>query len=243
MHHSWALAYQRYFTVSNSIQFSTAEPQYNPGWINFGSHNRPTGAAVINELNHSLVGSHQYAGKYLATVNFRADGSTKFGENNKYGYFPSFSLGWVLTEEDFLKSSPFTILKLRGGWGRTGNQEVLPKYSHALFTATTSSGVSYPLYPTGSYPAGIAYVRLANPDLQWETSDQIDLGLDFGLANGALTGTIDAFKKTSSNILLLMTPSDPIQPASVTYINVPNMTISNNGIELHLQYRHNVKQN
>ncbi|HYJ38140.1 MAG TPA: TonB-dependent receptor [Chitinophagaceae bacterium] len=242
-------SYQKIFLQgrSNSINnFPTLpiEPQYNPslGQLLDLTNNRPGGFAIINELQ-SFFGrlTYQYAGKYLATVNFRADGSTKFGENNKYGYFPSFSLGWVLTEEEFLKSSPFTQLKLRGGWGRTGNQEVLPKFSHPLFTASTGGGVSYPLYPTGPYPAGIAYVRLANPDLQWETSDQTDIGLDFSLANGALTGTIDAFNKVSSNILLLMTPADPIQPASSTYMNVPDMTITNKGIELDLQYRHNVK--
>src|SRR3954469_10184057 len=194
-------SYQKIFLQgrSNSINnFPTLpiEPQYNPGLGQLLdlTNNRPFGTAVINELQ-SFFGrvTYQYAGKYLATVNFRADGSTKFGESNKYGYFPSFSLGWVLTEEEFLRNSPFTTLKLRGGWGRKGNQEVLPKFSHALFTASTAAGVSYPLYPTGPYPAGTAYVRLANPDLQWETSDQTDLGLDFGLANGALTGTIDAF--------------------------------------------------
>ncbi len=63
----------------------------------------------------------------MATVNFRADGSSKFGENNKYGYFPSFSLGWKIDEEDFMQNSPFSNLKLRAGWGKTGNQEIRQK--------------------------------------------------------------------------------------------------------------------
>ena len=242
-------SYQKIFVQgrSNSINnFPTngVEPQYNPGLGQLLdlTNNRPTGYAYINELQ-SYFGrvTYQYAGKYLATINFRADGSSKFGENNKYGYFPSFSLGWVASEEEFMKNSAFSLLKFRAGWGQTGNQEIPPKITQPLFNTSTAAGQSYPLYPGGPYPAGTIYVRLANPDLQWEVSKQADLGLDFGLMNGALTGTIDMFNKVSSNILLEVPPSDPIQPASSVWTNVPDMTITNKGIEFDLSYRHNSK--
>ena len=238
-------SYQRIFVQgrNNSINnFPTipVEPRYNPGLGQLLdlTNNRPGGYAFINELQ-SFFGriTYQYAGKYLATVNFRADGSSKFGENNKYGYFPSFSLGWILTQEEFLQNSPFSNLKLRAGWGKTGNQEIPPKITQPLYNSSTGAGQSYPLYPTGPYPAGTVFVRLANPDLQWEVSQQTDIGLDFGLMNGALSGTIDFFNKVSSNILLEVPPADPIQPAPSVWTNVPDMTITNKGVEMELEYR------
>ena len=173
----------------------------------------------------------------MFTANFRADGSSKFGANNKYGYFPSFSFGWKISEEEFMENSIFSNLKLRAGWGITGNQEIPPKITQALFTSLGAA--SYPLYPTsGTYPAGYAYTRLANPDIQWESSEQIDMGLDFGLFKGALTGTIDVFHKVSSNILLQVIPADPVQPATEVWTNVEDMTITNKGVEIELDYRH-----
>ncbi|WP_276502818.1 SusC/RagA family TonB-linked outer membrane protein [Terrimonas pollutisoli] len=242
-------SYQRIFIQgrSNSINnfpVNPVEPQYNPGQGQLLdlANNRPGGYAVINELQ-SFFGrvTYQYANKYLATVNFRADGSSKFGENNKYGYFPSFSLGWKISEENFMGSSPFSNLKLRAGWGKTGNQEIPSKLTQALFISSTSGSLSYPLYPTGAYPAGTVYARLANPDLQWESSEQTNIGLDFGLLNGALSGTIDAFHKVSSNILLSLPPTDPVQPAASYFTNVKDMTITNNGVELDVEYRHSPK--
>lgn len=252
IHNVSALAghsYQRLFIQGRNNSISRflntpVEPQYNPGLGQLLdlAGNRPGGYAFINELQ-SFFGraTYQYDNKYLATINFRADGSSKFGENNKYGYFPSFSLGWVISEEDFLKNSAFSELKLRAGWGKTGNQEIPEKQTQALFNSSTAAGQSYPLYPTGTYPAGTVYVRLANPDLQWESSKQTNIGLDFGLFRGALRGTIDAFHKVSNNILLSIPPTDPIQPAPTVWANIEDMTITNNGIELDLEYRHNSK--
>ena len=242
-------SYQRIFIQGrnnsiNNFPILPIEPQYNPGvgQLLDLTNNRPGGYAFINELQ-SFFGrvTYQYASKYLATVNFRADGSSKFGENNKYGYFPSFSLGWKISEEEFLKSSPFSILKLRAGWGKTGNQEIPPKLTQALFISSTAGGLSYPLYLTGPYPAGTVYRRLANPDLQWEASEQTNVGLDFGFMNGALSGTIDVFHKVSSNILLLVPPTDPVQPSLDFYANIEDMKITNKGIELDLEYRHTTK--
>lgn len=225
-------------TSINKFPVGGVEPIYNPG---IGqeltlANNRPGGYAFINE-QQSYFGrvTYQFASKYLATVNFRADGSSKFGENNKYGYFPSFSLGWKISEEDFMKDFTFfSNLKLRAGWGRTGNQEIPPKITQPLFTTL---GGSYPLYPSGTYPASYTYVRLANPDIQWEVSDQTNLGLDFAMLNGALSGTIDVFHKQSNNILLQVTPADPVQPSSEVWTNVKDMTITNKGVEVDLNYR------
>ena len=224
----------------NKFPITPVEPIYNPG---IGqeltlANNKPSGYAIKNELQSffSRV-NYSYKNKYLATANFRMDGSSKFGKNNKYGIFPSFSLGWKLTEEAFLQNGPFSNLKLRAGWGQTGNQEIPSKITQALFTSTVGSTTSYPLAPTGAYPAGTTFSRLANPDIQWEVSVQTNIGLDFGLMNGRLTGTIDVFDKKSNNILLEVIPADPIQPAATTWSNIPDMVINNSGLELELDYK------
>lgn len=239
-------SYQRIFLQgrSNSINkfpISSIEPIYNPG---LGqdltlANNKPGGYALINELQSffSRV-NYQYKDKYLVTATVRADGSSKFGSNNKYGIFPSFSFGWRVSEEGFMKSSPFNDLKLRAGWGRTGNQEIPSKITQALFTSQVSATTSYPLFSTGAYPAGTSYSRLANPDIQWEVSNQTDFGLDFGIFNGAFSGSIDVFNKISNNILLEVIPADPVQPAGTFWTNVKDMEISNKGVELELNYRY-----
>jgi iron complex outermembrane receptor protein len=224
----------------NRFPITPVEPLYNPsiGQELTLANNKPSGYAVNNELQSffSRV-NYSFKDKYLATANFRMDGSSKFGANNKYGYFPSFSLGWRITEEKFMKNSPFSNLKLRAGWGQTGNQEIPSKITQALYTATVSGSASYPLDNTTTYPAGITYARLANPDIQWEVSTQTNIGLDFGFFNGAISGSVDYFRKVSNNILLEVVPADPIQPASSVWTNVKDMTIVNSGVELDLQYK------
>lgn len=239
-------SYQKIFiqgrgTSINNFPISDVEPIYNPG---LGqeltlANNRPSGYALINELQ-SFFGrvNYQYNEKYLFTATVRADGSSKFGANNKYGVFPSFSGAWILSKENFLENGPFYNLKLRAGWGQTGNQEIPSKITQALFTATPGAGASYPLYATDEYPTGTIYRRFANPDIQWEVSSQTDIGVDFELFRGALAGTVDYFRKVSDNILLEVIPADPIQPASTQWTNVKDMTVTNQGVEVDLSYRH-----
>jgi len=224
----------------NKFPIVPTEPIYNPG---IGQEltlatNRPGGSATINELQSFFSRlNYQFQDKYLVTATVRADGSSKFGSNNKYGYFPSFSLGWRLSEEPFLKNTSISNLKLRGGWGQTGNQEIPSKITQPLFTASVSGTTSYPLDNGTSYVPGITYSRLANPDIQWEVSTQSNVGLDFAFLNGALSGSVDVFNKVSSNILLEIIPSDPVQPASSVWANVANMQIHNSGVELDLDYK------
>lgn len=247
VHNISALAghsYQKFFGQGraysiNKFPINNIEPIYNPG---LGqeltlANNRPTGSAGINELQ-SYFGriNYQFNDKYLITATLRADGSSKFGANNKYGYFPSFALGWRLMQEDFMKGLPFDNLKLRAGWGRTGNQDIPSKITLAAFTSQVSANTSYPLFATGAYPPGTTFSRLANPDIQWEVSDQTNVGLDFGILGGNLTGTIDYFNKKSNNILLEVIPADPVQPAGTYWTNVADMEIINQGLEFSLNY-------
>jgi len=240
--HSYQKDYDRWrsWSISNFAD-NGIEPRYNPG---LGQKltlvdNHPQGWARINELQ-SFYGriNYNFKGIYMLTATVRADGSSKFGENNKYGVFPSFAAGWRISEESFMESLPFSNLKLRAGWGQTGNQEIPPKITQALYTTKVSGSTSYPLDNSGVYPAGTTFTRLANPDIQWEVSTQTNIGLDFGLFDGALSGTVDYFNKKSNNILLEVVPSDPIQPATTYWTNVEDMNITNKGWEIALEYQH-----
>ena len=238
-------SYQNFFIQArsssiNKFPVSDIEPIYNPG---LGqdltlANNKPGGFAIKNELQSFFSRlNYQYKNRYLLTATMRADGSSKFGANNKYGIFPSFSAGWKISEEDFMKSSPVSNLKLRAGWGKTGNQEIPSKITQALFTSQVSAATSYPLNSSSVYPAGTTYTRLANPDIQWEVSTQTNVGLDFGLLDGALSGSVDYFNKVSGDILLEVIPADPVQPAGTFWTNVKDMTIINKGLEIELSYR------
>lgn len=216
------------------------DPRNNPGLggsLNL-TDNRPSGSTYEDELQ-SFFGRANWSFKdrYLLTATVRADGSSKFGKNNKYGVFPSFAGAWRLIEEDFMaNSSVFSDLKLRAGWGQTGNQEIPGKITKESFTVSNSSGASYPIDQNGPYPVGSVYTRFANPNIQWEVSTQSNIGVDFGLLDGSLTGTIDYFHKVSDNILLEVVPADPIQVGETFWTNIPEMTIVNKGLEVALDY-------
>lgn len=243
-------SYQKIFLTGknfsiNRFPISSVTPINNPG---LGqeltlANNKPGGYAVKNELQ-SFFGriNYAYGTKYLLTGNFRADGSSKFGSNNRYGFFPSFSAGWVISEEKFIGNKIFDNLKLRLGWGLTGNQEIPSKITQALYTSSVSSTTSYPLSLSGSYPAGTTFSRIANPDIQWEVSSQWNTGVDFAIMKGELSGSVDLFRKVSDNILLEVVPADPVQPAGSVWTNVKDMTITNSGFEMDVSYRHTTKK-
>lgn len=200
--------------------------------------------AYKNELQ-SFFGrlNYGYADKYLLTATMRADGSSKFGANNKYGYFPSVAVGWNISKEDaFADSDVVNNLKLRASWGQTGNQEGIDnKVSLASYIDSKADNDTYPLDPNADsiddYPFGTVPARTANPDLKWEVSTQTNIGLDFGLFGNKLTGTLDYFNKVTSDVVLLANRIDPIQPTEKIWTNIPDMEIINTGIEVALDYR------
>ncbi len=161
-----------------------------------------------------------YKEKYLLTATFRADGSSKFGENNKYGYFPSFAAAWNISNEKFFKVNFINSLKVRAGWGKTGNQE---------FPAG-SAQARYSFFDAGI----IRQVNNPNPDLKWQSDRQYNIGLDFSILNNRISGTLDYFNKTTTNLLF---PSPPIQPAppdaTLRWINLPGK-IQNKGLEVQI---------
>lgn len=154
--------------------------------------------------------------KYYLTATIRADGSSKFGKNNKYGYFPSVGVKWLISNEEFLKSSNvLSNLGLRASWGITGNQEF-------------PSGASLEQFNSGSYNS-IGQSNVANPDLKWEKTSQINAGLDFGFLKNRIYGSIDYYNKNTTDILFQSTAIQPA-PASIFFINLP-AHLTNKGVE------------
>jgi TonB-linked SusC/RagA family outer membrane protein len=140
--------------------------------------------------------SYGYNNKYLLTASIRADGSSKFGKENKWGYFPSVALGWTLSEESFIKKmNIFDNFKLRASYGVTGNNQI-PAYS-SLYLLESGNYVFNDVFYTGVVP-----LHVANPDLKWETTAQYNLGVDLGFFKNRLTITAEAYSKKTTDLLL-----------------------------------------
>jgi len=154
--------------------------------------------------------------KYYLTGTIRADGSSKFGANNKYGYFPSVGAKWNISNENFLKSVIIiNNLGLRASWGITGNQEF-------------PAGASQEQFNSGSY-SSFGQSNVANPDLKWEKTTQVNIGLDYSLLKNRIYGSFDYYHKTTTDILFQSTAIQPA-PASIFFINLPAHLI-NSGVE------------
>ncbi len=163
--------------------------------------------------------SLNYDEKYFLTATMRADGSNKFGANNKYGYFPSVGARWVLSNEKFLQNSKlFSNLALRASWGITGSQEFPASASQESFGVNSYNN--------------IGQSNVFNPNLKWQQTSQTDFGLDFGLFNGRIFGSFDYYNKNTTNILFQSNAIQPA-PAATYWINLPGH-IMNKGFEFSL---------
>jgi TonB-linked SusC/RagA family outer membrane protein len=182
----------------------------------------------------SLFGraSYNYEEKYMLQATVRRDGSSRFGWNNHYAVFPSFSAGWNITNEAFMADRPkwLTSTKVRLSWGRNGNENI----GNFRYTVMTSGNNNY-IFGSGENTAnGVKASGLANPDLKWEESEQIDLGLDFGFFNNALTLTADYYKKRTNGMLMQMNIPSYVGEAKPIG-NVGDM--ENRGIEFETAYK------
>ena len=170
--------------------------------------------------------NYSFDNKYIITGTFRADGSSKFSKENRYSYFPSFSLAWRANNENFLKNSDtINDLKFRIGWGMTGNQGISAYQTFANYGPT--------LYGNLDEVTSIGFVPLnvSNPNLKWETTKQLNFGLDFGLWKNRVTGTLDIYDKQTDDLLL----NQPLGPSSgFTSLLVNRGSINNKGVELTL---------
>jgi TonB-linked SusC/RagA family outer membrane protein len=184
----------------------------------------------------SFLGRIQYSlmNKYFATVNMRRDGSTKFGDNNKWGFFPSVSAGWALSEEPFLKGNPvIDNLKIRASWGRTGNSEgISPLRSKPFYGA---SGTYYDPTTDDFYPA-YAYQGNPNPNLKWEVNENYGVGIDFALMKSRLTGSIDWYTRQTKDLLYVV--NAPQEKGYIYPTILANLgSMQNRGVEIALTYQ------
>ncbi|UGU16198.1 TonB-dependent receptor [Sinomicrobium kalidii] len=199
--------------------------------LNGGPRNINKRMSYFGRLNYT------YKDKYLLNATFRADGSSQFHENNRWGYFPSVSAGWVATEEEFLRNATWlSFFKLRASWGQVGNQNAGNfQYLSPVTFANTNYifGNEEGALSPGAYPS-----RYANPDLKWEASEQIDIGFDARLFRNSLTVNFDWYKKTNKD-WLIKPPILATAGADAPWINGGDVV--NKGVELALNYHGNIK--
>ena len=199
-------------------------------------------------LSYFAKVNYNYNDKYLVALTVRQDGSSRFGTENRYGIFPSVSVGWRLNKESFLSSLTFiSNLKIRGGWGKVGNQEIGDESRFNIYATNygtivnrRTTGTAYDLNGagTGNLPSGYAQIQQGNPNLRWESTTEINGGIDFGFMQEKFFGTFDYFSRKTSDIL--------IQPPYVAFIGEGGgqwqngATVDNKGFEATFGYRNKV---
>jgi TonB-linked SusC/RagA family outer membrane protein len=204
-----------------TTQFTTQNPAFGQVVT------RPLTFIKGDQQIFSLLGrvNYTYDNTYILTATFRRDGVSKFAQNNRYGFFPSFALAWNVHQNNDLKL--FEELKLRGGWGQIGNHGI------GSYGTLSNYGASPNLYgnASGGTNVPIALQNVANPDLTWETTEQLNFGADFATKNQKITGTLDVYEKTTKD--LLQSASIPTS-SGFQSILVNKGEITNKGIELSL---------
>lgn len=214
-------------------------PQSNYFFLNTGNASSATNEQTGTlETRQSYIGrvNYNYADRYLLTATARYDGSSKFPTNNRWGFFPSIGLGWVLSEEAFLRGkTPFDVLKARVSWGRTGNDRI----PASAFLYTIAGGLDYAFGPNQTTQQGRTITNLIDPNLRWEITTGTDAGLEFALAKNRLTGEVAYYQKRTRDALFLR-PIDAIF-GDVDQSYLTNAaTVLNAGVEFGLNWRNNV---
>lgn len=228
--------------------FELEDPNYM--YLDAGTGLKDNGGLASEYSLLSYFGKVNYSfdNKYLASVTTRYDGSSRFGKNNQFAFFPAFSLGWKLNQESFIKDNITEIsdLKLRFGWGQTGNSEISNNATQTIYSTNYSGGdptwrsldgTAYDLSgnKNGSLPSGYQKVQSGNDDLKWETTTQTNVGLDFGFFDQSLYGSLDYFIKDTKDIL--------VQPAYIAVVGeggsqwLNGASMNNSGFEMVLGYR------
>lgn len=176
---------------------------------------------------------YEYMDRYLFTGSFRADGSSKFGANKRFGYFPALSVGWVVSREDFWNMESITSFKLRGSWGVNGNDRI----GDYGFSSVVLNGQNYTFGAEEIITNGAIALTVSNPDLQWETVKQTNVGLDIEMWDGKVEAVIDYYIKDTEDMLYLA-PIPGVVGASAPFRNIGE--VRNTGLELALRNRGNI---
>ena len=230
-----------------AYDFAVLKPDYM--WPNaaVGEAEAYGGAGGFSLVSFFAKANYNFDNRYLASVTVRHDGSSRFGKNNRYGTFPSFSAGWRISQEKFMENvSWLDDLKLRASWGQTGNQEIDNLARYTLYVSNygeagfggQSYGTSYDIAGTNGgqqLASGFKRDQLGNDNLKWETTTQTNLGFDFGLLRNALYGSFEWYYKKTTDILVYMPGIGVMGEGSSQWINAGEM--ENKGIELNVGYR------
>jgi len=198
-----------------------------------GTKGESTMASMLARFNYV------YGERYLITASVRRDGTSKFGPGYKYGVFPSFSLGWRISNESFFQNVNERFIsnfKFRAGWGQIGNQSIRD-YAY-LSLISLDNVYKYPLGYSPSLNTGSNLISVGTPDIQWETTVQSNLGIDLGFLNNALTFTFDLYDRRTNDMLLNITLPDYVGYTSNPVQNVGS--VRNKGFEVELGYKHRV---
>lgn len=238
-HHVNGLAgfHSELFNYKENKTYRQNFPSNSLGDINAGGTAGMKGSGYTRELAMlSWFGrvNYDYAGKYLLEANLRYDASSRFGENNQWAAFPSFSAGWRISEESFMEGTKEVMqnLKIRGSWGKLGNQDAMGEYYPTIPTLTL--GKNYPF--GGAITSGGATVYAKNPNLKWETSQTWGLGADVTLFN-SLNLTVDYYDRYTKDILMKV-PTPDTYALSDYWDNVAE--VRNRGLEVSLAYTRRV---
>ena len=212
--------------------FITDAFQFN----NLGAGTQASSPAPVSYIQQSKLVSffsranYGFADKYFLTGVIRRDGSSRLAEGHKWSVFPAVSASWRLSNEEFMRGNRFSTLAVRAGWGRQGNQAVQPYATQLLLK--TDAGAKYPF--GNGVTTGLSAVQVQNPDLKWETSEQTNVGLDWGLHNDRFTGVIDLYQKTTKDLLLTV----PVPQPAVVSTQIQNIgSVRNRGFEASMDAR------
>ncbi len=192
--------------------------------------NEGSGTAISRLSQYGRI-NYAFLDRYLIQATVRRDGSSKFGVNNRWGVFPSFGLGWKVSEEEFFQVDFISSLKLRGSWGQLGSEATLGAYDYQVNTVT---GYRYPFGAAETQRIGTTLTNIPNPDLKWETAETVNLGVDFGLLGDRVTGSVNYYTRNTRDMIIpLVLPGS----AGFNNLNVNFGDVENKGIELEAQYR------
>lgn len=210
----------------------------NLWYINTGNANTSANSGGGDAwARNSYLGrvNYSYDDKYLFTGTVRRDGSSRISEKNRWGYFPSMGVGWVISNEEILKNVRFLeSLKLRASWGRVGNDRI----PSDAFTATVTPNLAYPFGGGVAIP-GSAITQVKDPDLKWETTEELDLGVDYSLFKGKLYGEMGFYTKSTRDLLInIKLPATSGDEDGVILTNAAS--IRNTGFEAAVNWRDNI---
>jgi TonB-dependent starch-binding outer membrane protein SusC len=174
--------------------------------------------------------NYNYADRYLLQVSLRRDGSSVFGENNQWGYFPSIGAGWRISQENFMNNGAFEELKLRASYGVTGNSQGFNAYSSKLIYGSVGD-----MYYQGTIVNAIGVLQNSNPDLRWEKTATTNLGIDYSILKGRISGSVDVYSKTTTDLIYGYEVDRNLYPALNGSLTANVGEMSNKGVEFSVQ--------